>query len=263
MTAPHPLFFKKFGHGQNILIFFHGFGQDHHAWNKLVAELPDNTCAYTLDLPHHGQSFKPTKPLSQKDWLAVFSDFLASENILNFSLIAYSLGGRFALYTFQKLAHRINQVILIAPDGFHQHFWYRVATSPLINSVFRYLMYHPEIFNKWLNFFEQIKWVPQPLIKFARKELQSKKRCIQVYYTWTHFKPIQPDLQLINQLSHQNSKKIHLILGTRDSIINPEKIVEYIPTNGCYETHLFPLKHHELLHGTKTVLGSLIKGDEL
>ena len=132
----HHLHYEKFGTGPKTLIAFHGFGQDANIFKAYTPQLNAYT-VYSFDLFFHGQSIWNAKHrLTHHLWAALFKEFLKYQNIAGFDVIAYSLGGRFALSLFRAYPNQISSLTLIAPDGLRPHFWYRMATATRLNRLF-------------------------------------------------------------------------------------------------------------------------------
>ncbi|MEQ8582719.1 MAG: alpha/beta hydrolase [Marinoscillum sp.] len=255
------LFYRKSGNGPHPVILLHGFGQEHTAFDSWLTALEANHTVYAFDHYYHGQSTREDSPLSIAQWKHQFEDFLLREDITKFSIVGFSLGGRFALVTTTLFPERINRLILIAPDGIFRSIWFRVATSAPGNPLFRYLMLHPDRFNTLLNVFKQLGITSSAMVRFAQKELQGKDNRKRVYRTWTYFKPIQLPISAVAKVINQHRIQTHLILGTLDTIIPPDKIIPKTTKIRTLETHKLPYKHHHMIEASKTLVPSLLSGE--
>ena len=259
----HHLNYDKSGSGDNTLILFHGFGQTNENLSSWVDSVNSNYTIYNFDLYFHGKSKYQDTPLEPKDWKTQFDYFLNEEGISRFSIAAFSLGGRFALTTYDLFSERINQMILVAPDGIYKSIWFQIATSRLGNPFFKYLMLHPKRFDSLLLLIRKIGLASSQVVRFAEKELSKRENRKRVYRSWTYFKPLQPNLNTIARSVNQLNTPIHFILGSKDRII-PEEVIKSKTKNfSSAEYHILPMKHHQLIDGAKTLIPSLLMGDEL
>lgn len=256
--AKHHLHYHKSGSGSRALLFFHGFGQKHTLFKDWACRLNDSHACYNFDLYYHGKSTRPNKPLSKREWQKTFEAFLDAEGITEFEIVAFSLGGRFALATAMLFPDRVKNLVLIAPDGIYKNVWYRLATQPLFNQLFRHIMLHPRRFHQLVEVAEDFSLASHSLIRFAQRELQVKSNRMRVYQSWTYFRPLQyAPKHLVKRLS-QHHTPIHLVLGTKDYIIPVGKVepaLEEIPT---LQTHKLPAKHHELVLSAFQLIPSLL-----
>ncbi|MFH6981911.1 alpha/beta fold hydrolase [Marinoscillum luteum] len=260
-TTKSNLFYRKSGKGPHPIILLHGFGQEHSAFDTWLKALETNHTVYAFDHYYHGQSTREDSPLTIAQWKQQFEDFLLREDITKFSIVGFSLGGRFSLVTTTLFPERIRHLILIAPDGIFRSIWFRLATSSLGNPLFKYLMLHPDHFNTLLDTFKTLKITSSSMVRFAQKELQGKDNRKRVYRTWTYFKPIQVPISTVTRVINQHGIQAHLILGTLDTIIPLGKILSKTTKIRTLETHKLPYKHHHMIEASKTLVPSLLSGE--
>lgn len=257
------LYYMKEGTGTKTLLFFHGFGQDHTLFRTWVNKLKGDFTIYSFDLYYHGLSIRPNNRLSKSEWLSTFNEFLQKENISNFSICGYSLGGRFVLATAMLFPKNIEYMILLAPDGIYKSPWYRFATSLVFKGIFKFFMKRPATFNNLLNSFEKYKLANPSLIRFAKKELGPKENRIKVYQSWVYLKPLKySKAYIIKSLNRSNIKTL-LCVGSRDNIV-PQHSLERVFSNiSNTEIHITPAKHHELISKANlTKLMQLFENDD-
>lgn len=218
---------------------------------------------YNFDLYYHGKSIRANTPLSTKQWKLAFGAFLTREQINHFSIAAFSLGGRFALATYDTFSDRVESMILVAPDGIFQNIWFRIATSKPGNPLFKYLMLHPTKFNRLLHLIEKFGLASSQIVRFAQKELAARDNRKRVYQSWTYFKPLQPNLKSIIKTANTLHTPFHFILGSKDYIVPISNIKPKMTRMHTAKFYILPLKHHQLIEGAKTLIPSLLEGDIL
>jgi pimeloyl-ACP methyl ester carboxylesterase len=216
----YELFYSVSGIGNHAVLMFHGFGQNHSIYDPYYKNAP-SCCYYALDLFYHGKSTRPDTQLSSEDWLEIMQVFLNKEQIDDFSVIGFSLGGRFALFMALHFQLRIKHLILIAPDGFYRSPWYLMSTSWPTQLFFSFLVNHRTSFNTVMKLLKIIGFVNASMTKFIDRELSNDADLKRVYRSWT----------------------IHVFLGKKDPLIKAKKV---IPFFNCMSCTLLSAKHHKL-----------------
>lgn len=243
-------------------MLFHGFGQTGNIFEDWFSALSASHTIYAFDLYYHGQSHRVDTQLSHKEWNADFQKILQQEGIETYYLVTFSLGGRFALSIMRYGLTKPNLLIMLAPDGFLQNFYYRLATNQFINPLFRYLMNRPKQFDKVVNWIAKLGLAPSGMIRFAKRELKEPESRIKVYKTWTYFKNLQLSQNELEQLLIKNDE-VHLILGSEDQIISAKEVSNRYAHLKDLQIHLLPSKHNQLIDDSKSLVASLLQGANL
>ncbi len=246
MNEEH-LIYAKYGNGSKILFAFHGFGQDKNYFKSWEEKLSRRYTVYAFDLFYHGQSIRPLKSLSKMEWEKHFEKILISENIESFSLLGYSLGGRFAISSALSFPDRTEEIILIAPDGIFPTIWFKLATTPVIRQVFKYLMLNPDKLEKWMRFNKKIKIVNKYVADFVRKEMGNAENRRRVYISWNYFKSLGYNRKQLIREFRKHSFKRRLILGELDHIIRPEDVLPITNAMTGFDVEVLAKKHHQLM----------------
>lgn len=254
------LHYRIHGSGNRDLICFHGFGQDQDAFSSYLHSLQGYR-VFLFDLYYHGESSGSEQQLSQEEWLNYFNFFLEKEQIHTFSLLSFSLGGRFSLSLFPNFYKRIDHIILLAPDGIIKPFWYRVATNRIGNIIFKRLMTSELLFERTLKFMEKTHLASTTLVRFARKELATHQRRQQVYQTWTYFTPLQPTLTHLKGYFEKFNGEAHAVLGEKDAILQVSKMADQLKVLPNLKIHIIDAKHHQMIFSAKSLVFSLLKGE--
>ncbi|MGL1888577.1 MAG: alpha/beta hydrolase [Reichenbachiella sp.] len=213
--------YECYGHGNKALIAFHGFGESPKHFQFLKDELKNYTI-YSISLFQHGHSTRSVKAryLYTSEWKEIFSGLLSHLNINQFSLIAFSMGGRFAISTFHSFPKKVETMILIAPDGIVKRFWYEFATFPIgLRQLFHYLMSNPAPFFKVLTLLNHFKLINSSLVKFAKTQLDNSTHRMMVYNCWVDFKHFKVSPQDLAHTINSNQVNIRFIFGKKDRII--------------------------------------------
>lgn len=241
MVKTHTIKYKKstihidaFGLGKQIVICFHGYGENASSFHFLENYSSPDYQFYAVDLPFHGQ----TKWLEESDFTT--SDLLniilsikhlhhetsiqklkVNEKII---LMGFSLGGRICLSAFEKNPEIFSKIILLAPDGLKMNAWYWLATqNKLGNRLFAFTMKRPNWFFKLLKVMNQVKLINRSIYKFVHNYIDDENVRLQLYQRWTGLRKIKPNLSKIKKNIKAHKTPVQLIYGKYDRIILPER----------------------------------------
>jgi len=241
------LHYEIFGDGPINLLAFHGFGQDRQVFSSWSKKLKDQYRIFAFDVFYHGDSTRTKKPLSKREWKEWLHDFLIKEQIDSYGTLGYSLGGRFAIASSLAFPDKVREINFVAPDGIFLTPWFKLATSPGLRSIFKYLMMHPDRLEQLLNINDGSKVVNKYVADFARKEMGDPANRQKVYFAWNHFKPLgYAEKELINGFNAIKAQK-QIVVGDHDHIITPKGILPIIEKMNGFNVHRLPLKHHQLI----------------
>ncbi len=247
MKSDSKLVYSKIGTGNQILFAFHGFGQDKSFFSSWQSKLGSKYTIYAFDLFYHGESYRPNRRLLKQEWKEHLALVIEKERIDHFSVLGYSLGGRFAVASALLFPSKIKEIILIAPDGIFLTIWFKLATTPIIKQGFKYMMLNPDKLEKWIRFNEKVKIVNKYIADFIRKEMGTPEDRKRVYISWNYFKSIGYKRGTLIALFQKHTFKRRIILGSNDYVIKPKAILPIIEKMGNFEVDILDKKHHQLL----------------
>ena len=184
------LSYQVFGTGEEILLAFHGFGQSGKIFEEWAQVIGSQFTIYAFDLFYHGNSMRPFQNLSKTEWEEWIQLFLAKEGFARFSILGYSLGGRFAISTAILFGERVNKLFLVAPDGIFLTVWFKLSTTPGLKLLFKYFVMHPDRLERMLAFNERSRMINRYVADFARKEMGDLENRKRVYRSWNFFKTL-------------------------------------------------------------------------
>lgn len=245
----HSMAYRKFGHGPAALLAFHGFGQTGQVYLSIEKHLGDQFTVFAIDLFFHGDSrYVGNQLLTKNDWYQLIEAFLCGQHIKRFSLMGFSLGGRFALTTAENFSDRIDQLILIAPDGITRNFWYELATgSDAGRRLFRYILRHLSILNGFGHALTQLGLLNRTVMRFVEISLSTHKQREQVYQSWTQFRRIQPNLERVSEALNSNEISIWFFTGAFDRLVPGAYIVPLTERLRCYDLTVLKTGHNRLI----------------
>ncbi len=218
----HSLSYLQAGHGDELILAFHGFGMDRNAFISFHRLIQPHQKLISIDLFDHGESKSADySGLTKNEWKILISSFLAHIGHTNFSLLAYSLGGKVALETVNLFPERVRQLILLAPDGFKKNRYYEfLSLSSFGRWTYRRIINHPKTFLKFTDFLTHIKILSPKLKKFVHHHIGDSERRELVYDVYRVYRHFIPDLHLFQRNIESNKISISFIFGKHDVIIH-------------------------------------------
>lgn len=223
----HQLRFKSsvinyyvFGSGDKILFCLHGYGEDGTSFSFLENNLGSDYTLYAIDFPFHGNTnWNERNPLSAEELLHIFH-LINTKQKESFSLLGYSMGGRIAMHLLQTVPKKTERVVLIAPDGLYENFWYRLSTQTAAgNKLFKRTMNNPGLFFSVLNVADTTNILNKSIIKFVHHFLDDKNERLLLYKRWTVMRLFKPRLSLIKKICAEQNIQLHFLFGSFDRII--------------------------------------------
>lgn len=241
--------YRKVGNGPAVLLAFHGFGQDHKVFSPVEKATGDRFTFYSIDLFSHGNSrYTGTDLLTKTNWSQLIDHFLRAQAIDRFSLMGFSLGGRFALATAEAFADRLDQLLLIAPDGITFNRWYWLATASRLGRwLFRYTLRHLSMLTTLGHALTTLGLLNKTVMRFAEIALATPEQRTLVYRSWTQFRQIHSDMKLVAKLLNERSTRVRFFTGAFDRIVPGSYILPLTKQLRHYELTVFKTGHNRLI----------------
>jgi len=242
--------FIKYGSGPLVWLAFHGIGQDSRCFEPFAEKLAQTHTIYSIDLPFHGQSRFANWPsiITSTYWQSLVAEFTATRNIDRFSVVGFSMGGRFALVTAQAFAARIDEVLLLAPDGITQDPWFRLGTSTKPGrAVLRFFLRHTNVMLALGHGLVRLKLLNAALLRFVEATMQTPEQRDQIYHAWTGFRMLQTNVPAFANTMTAHLVRVRLFLGQFDTVLpraHTRPLLVALPT--C-ELMVIPTGHTSLV----------------
>ncbi|HZY79505.1 MAG TPA: alpha/beta hydrolase [Cyclobacteriaceae bacterium] len=222
------LSYQKWGNGPKALLMFHGYGQDQSVFDMYACK--DYTF-YSVDLFFHGKSIwdKDEQPLEKEEWKAFITKILNENNIDQFEVLGFSMGGKFAIATLEAFPERVKQIFLLAPDGIKTSFWYSLATYPIaLRNVFRSLISNHKRFLRIASTSKQLGLIDKGVLRFVETQMDSEEKRKRVYYSWVVFRHLKFDINKIVKEINDRGIKLQLFAGRFDKIITSKNMTRFV-----------------------------------
>ncbi len=225
------LHYQVIGHGKQVMLAFHGYGQNNTYYRPMERALGKDYTIYAFDLFFHGDSrlHKNDTPLTKEVLAAMMQLLFQREYIGKFSLMGFSMGGKFALTVVERFSERVQELFLIAPDGISTSFWYNIATYPgWLQELFKRTVRKPRPFFILLKVLRKYKIVQKGLVRFAHNQMDSTAKRLRVYRSWVGLRDLSFDIRHIVLLLNRQHTPVTMFLGEFDEVIAPKRVRVFI-----------------------------------
>ena len=255
--AAGQLAYRSFGSGSEVWIFFHGFGQRHQdmlAFDKL--RTPKQRFLF-VDLIYHGQTSwnSSEKALKKEGWKAILLSLLQQESIDTFHLVGYSMGGKFALLSYELLPERISSLNLLAPDGIKTGLWYSLSNYPnSIQPLFKQVVFRPQRFFTLVDGLKTAGLLQKSLVKFVKTQLETRSKRAQAYLVWKVLGGINLQLGTIIRQLRQHPIPVTVFLGEFDRMVSPKNLERFTSKVPQLQLVQLPVGHGQLIEATVSYL---------
>ena len=227
------LHYQKIGNGQKILLAFHGMGQDFSCFQNFAQTFENQYTTYLFDLPYHGKSggingtnYVEDELITKQIWEKYLVGFLHENQIQNFSIIAFSMGGRFALATVEAFSKCIEELILLAPDGITEDPKYVFAThNGFTRKIFKSIIQNNERFHTIANALAYTGIVHKKVIKFAKMMVDTPQKQAQLYRAWIGFHELSFNIKNLVELINNQKISIQIFMGKYDKLLPFHRIL--------------------------------------
>lgn len=247
------------GTGENVWLAFHGFGQDHAAFEPVARIFPENSSIYSFDIFFHGKSTgNIDKPIDRDEWSAYIDEFLKSQKIGKFSLISFSIGCRLVLPLLEAFQSRIEKAIFIAPEGIRENIWYRLAVSPFFRGLFRHSVIKPGILLAIMRFFRKYSIVEKSVSGFAMNQIKTRRQRWRIYKTWTCFRKLKVNSSKLARIMNENAIEALIIVSSKDKIIAPESLFPFKYRLKSCRMLILDAPHHKLIEKSADAIRTII-----
>jgi pimeloyl-ACP methyl ester carboxylesterase len=225
--------YQKIGNSDKILLAFHGMGQDFSCFQKFAQTFENQHTTYLFDLPYHGESggingniYHKNEVITKEIWKGFLENFLAENQIQNFSIIAFSMGGRFALATVEAFAERIEELTLLAPDGITEDPKYVLATRyGCTRKIFKSVIHNNERYHSFTNLLARTGIVHKKVIKFAKMMVDTPQKQEQLYQAWIGFHKLSFNIQNLSQLINNQEINVKIFMGKYDKLLPMNRVL--------------------------------------
>jgi len=236
----------------SIVLLFHGFGQSNKEMRTLAKYLQKNgETVYAFDLPYHGKSKKDKKnsktDLNNLEF--IFNTFLKDEGIVNFKLVGYSMGAKFAISLAFLFPTKVIKLDLIAPFGVLKNKFYDLVVN---TSFGRYLFKFLLAKYRFLYFISQcllkVRVINPSTAKFIALRLIDDKYKQLLYDSWLGFRFLNLEFEKVILILNENVIHTSFYLGSYDKMLSIKKVEKKIATLNNKSFYVLNRGHDDLIY---------------
>jgi pimeloyl-ACP methyl ester carboxylesterase len=212
--------YSVFGKGEKILFCFHGYGENSNNFEFLKPLLEKDFKMICIDLPFHGKTEWNEGLLFMSNQLIEIVGLINQSTDQPINLLGYSMGGKVSLQLLELIPTQIERVVLIAPDGLHNNFWYWFSTQTFIgNKLFKFSIQQPSWIFFLMNIADKLRLINKNILKIAHYYMDDKDERELLYKRWATMRKFKPDLSSVKSKIKQHKIHVRFLFGKYDSII--------------------------------------------
>ena len=224
--ADYELEYFIFGKGPKTMLAFHGFNNSAHDFESLGEVAGNLYTIISVNIFFHGNSTVEErmiqKGFSIEDLSVLFTDLYNVKPTEKYTLIGFSLGGRIVLKLLELFPEKIEEIILLAPDGFYTSPFYLFLTRTKAGRlVLKQTIKNPGTFNNIAGILRKTGIISEKRYQFARNNFDNSDRREKVYQVWLTLRNVLSKKGTIKELLVKYDIKMHLFFGKYDKIIPP------------------------------------------
>jgi pimeloyl-ACP methyl ester carboxylesterase len=253
------LHYIKSGSGPKTMLLFHGYGQDHTVFDSYN---DDAYTFYCIDLFFHGKSVwdKGEQPLEKTEWKELISAILTENHINSFTVLGFSMGAKFAMATLEAFSDRVEEIILLAPDGIKTSYWYSLATYPIaLRSLFRSMVGNHKRFLQIASGARELGLIDKGVLRFVETQMDSEEKRKRVYHSWVVFRHLKFNVDGIAGLINKHNIRLKLFVGRFDKIITADNMKRLTSKVPGAQFEAVDAGHNNLINKVGKMIGYLPK----
>ena len=244
--------YQIFGNGHRYIFCFPGFSESSEVFSFLSEHIVNyRVVAVNLYFIAKSKKTFPNLPLHPIEWQQTFNEFLSHLRVDRFSVLAFSLGGRFAAVTLQQFHQKMDHLIMVAPDAIQLRLTYQFATFPFgPKQLFKLLMQYPMPFFGLIRLLSYLRMINSFTTKFALKHMGNSEIRSTLYNSWIGFKPLRVNQKQLVDLLKSTSCLSFFIFGEKDKVIDPNRHKHFINQLSNTEVKILPFGHNKLVNNS-------------
>jgi len=219
----------RFGHGERLLISFHGFGDRARLFAILEAALSERYTVVAIDLPFHGQTEWPGRSFLKNDLLAIVRMIMTREGKTRLCLMGYSFGARLTQAMLPDLLPQLDKLYLLAPDGIQTKGMSTAVRTPmLVRKTLWHMLQKPQWFIQVLRLGSRLKLVPPLIVHFLSFNLTRPERFRRTFGCWFALDSFYLPRRRIKAIWRESGLRVDIYFGTKDEMIQYKTIKKMV-----------------------------------
>jgi len=218
------LHYYTFGTGAHPLVAIHGFGQNGLMFSPVKNSLGKRFTIFSFDFAYHGKTeWNEKHALTKSEFIRLLEEFMRQHHFKKISLLGFSMGGRVALSLIPDFAEKLEDVILIAPDGIEERIYYRSFMSGKTGeAAFRKILSYPKLLITAADAFTKLGLTKKYVADYMRNYWADERKREKLFNVWLSMRTYLANLDKIRFAAEKHSLRIFLLWGNHDKIIPAE-----------------------------------------
>ncbi len=243
---------------KKALIFFHGFDQDHTAVEPLIPYLQE-TRIVSLNLFGH-QLSNIKIDLKENHLKEIFNDLFEKEQLHDATLMAFSLGGKYALKLIE-VGFPVKSALLMAPDGLIKNPWYNFATKyNLTRRLFKKFVENPEFLKPYVHWLNKMGLLNPKLKRIYETYAADRTLREKVFHVWMIHRFLKPSILSVANRIKEKKIRTHLLFGQKDVVIPPDTGKKLLKHAAPYATaEVLPCGHQIIREENLSLIADYIR----
>lgn len=223
-TGPVKWSYLDNGEGDEVWLTFHGYAQEAEVMQHFMKTFRPNARVLSFDLPLHGKTtVKNRKALGVSDLTELQGKVLQETGAQKCSILGFSLGGKLVLKLVELIPAKLDNVMLIAPDGLKTNKLYWFVSHTLLGRwIFQLVILFPQPVLGISKFFALTRLMNPKIHDFVSAQMRTRAKRQKVLDSWMMFRHITPDLRRVRKQIRNYRIKLTLVFGKRDRVIHPK-----------------------------------------
>lgn len=251
-SQEYTLPYREFGQGPELLLAFHGYGNSSSDFLPYAATLGEQYTIIAFDFFYHGpHGLSPEQqlpPLQGAQLARMIEKLLWEKKKVKCSMLGYSQGGRIVLGQIHHLPHRVETLVIIAPDGLHRNalrdFIGRTATGRLLG---RLLLHLPGVIRFTTALLKVSGKINAKQAAFYTLQTRQKANRYRIYHTWILLSSYHIHRDLIRHYMATRPIRLEMVMGKYDAIIPPDRARRFLrKMKGAVQIHTLECGHDVL-----------------
>ena len=138
------------GEGEDVVVL-HGWGYDITLLERLKNALSDSYRVTLIDLPGHGGSSEPEKPITVYDYADIVEKTLDKLNIKSAYFIGHSFGCRLSIIIASRNPQRVKRMVLCGAAGIRDKRTFKYYVKVYTYKIGKFFLktFNPKKFEEW------------------------------------------------------------------------------------------------------------------
>lgn len=210
----------RFGHGPQLLVALHGFGDRARMFAVLDEALAAFYTVVAIDLPFHGQTEWTHRTFTKVELLQIIRQVMQRENKDRLSMMAFSFGGRLTLALLPELAPQLDKLYLLSPDGINTQGMSMAVRVPMGVRNWMYgALVRPDWFLKLVSTGRKMGVVPPLISHFMASNLTRPERFRRTFGCWLALNSFYLRRRRIKAVWREHNLPIDIYFGNNDEMI--------------------------------------------